>query len=411
MNNSRKVGESIRLDRRFMLLLTIIVLGAISIPALIAEARMADPSRDYYQSGRRLFEAKRFGEALSSFQNAIVQRRNRYSAAAARLDTIIATLSSAQAKLSISALLDYFQRQDFIDSDIEKTKAKANGYLMAELALFRMEKISTDFGDFIDILLLVLDKKPLAELDDSLTLLRRSCLDLSSYPEAEYWIGKIYEVEGETRLAELQFQRAYGQRIALEIPDERFDILVSLSSLYRGQKNWKAYETIQSEILSEDPLFRDEKRFLREAMDRTLASSGFDLFMALYRVEEGPWTEAELGLGEFYLVNGRAQASLYLAAAANGVISKCLGRIAEKDPSFSYTTIGDFLDKAQEDRNIREYILSSGLAKTLYELGLALDAGGSREPARLIWSALAARTYLEPWDKSAKKALRDRVGI
>jgi hypothetical protein len=379
------------------------------LPAYIRE-RERDASRDYFEEGRRLYAKRDFAGALLAFRSAAEDRKARYATAAKAVDAILADKDSAKARDSLKALFRSLAKEDLIDADLATIEKRAGSSLRVEAELLRPRRISTRLADLLDAFLLVADRRPTATLDDSLKALRKACAELEDYPEAELWMGKVYLAEGEGRLAELQFQRAYTMRTSLEIGEERYALLEDLASIYRTERDMPAFEACLAEIVREDPLFSEKRSYLRTAMESMLGTSGFDVFLRLYRADPGPWTRAERELGEFYLESGRPQALIYLALSADAVITNSMKRIAERDPSWEYTDLSAFLDEVERDGELRDYVKGENLGKTLHEVGLALAAGGHREPARILWRQLAPRKELEPWNRSAARALGDSSG-
>ena len=364
-----------------------------------------DRSREYYEEGRRLFEARLFGQSLASFQAAVAERSDQYLQAKARIEAVTSQKDLGKAKDSISAIVKLLAQRDLIDADIAKIEADASGSLRSEAGLLLGRRLSADFEYFLKALTLVLDRREASTLRNSLSALGKACDELSCFPEAEYWIGKVYSAEAEPRLAELQYKRAWDERAALEIPDERFDILQDLADLYRSQKSWYSYGECLEKAVAEDPLFGEKQDFLRAAMERALGQQGFDRFYGLYHASYGPWTRAERDLGSFYLDNGRPQALIHLAVAVNSVLSRCAARIAERDSSWEYGGLAGLLEKIEADRELAAFARSTGLYESLQRLGLALERSGYRESAREVWGVLAAMKGIEPWNRGAAQAL------
>jgi hypothetical protein len=364
-----------------------------------------DNSRVRFEEGRRFYEDRRLGEALAAFQSAAAERSACYEAAAAVIANVTAQKDLARAKDSLPILVRLLAQRDLIDADLAKVEAAAGGSLRAEAEALKTRNLSADFSAFLKALLLVLDKRPAAGLNGSIAALKAACVELAAYPEAEYWIGRVYQDESEYRLAELQYRKAWDLRASLEIPGDRFEYLRSLASLYRAAGNWASFEDVLLKIVEEDPLFGDNKAFVREAIERTIGREGFDRFYGLYRADAGPWTEAERQLGEFYLDSGRPQALIYLAASVDAVLTRCLPRILARDPSWEYRDLGSLIDLIQADRELKSYADSTSLFEALYKLGLALDSGGWRESARGIWQVLAARPSIGPWSRASARAL------
>ncbi len=364
-----------------------------------------DQSRAFFETGRRLFEEKRFGEALPAFQAAIAERDQRYDLASQAITALLEQKTTARAKGSIKTLVMLEAQASLPEFRLKELKAEAGSSLTLMAELLAKESLEADFSAFIKAFLLVLDLRPISTLKDSLSALKTACADLRAYPEAEYWIGRVYEAEGETSLAAFQYRRAWDQRASLDIYEEGFGYLGRLAALYRTQGNNRAYEDILQRLVDEDPLFADSRRYFREGMERSLGRDGFDRFFSLYRVSWGPWTPFEIELGGYYLGNGRPQALGLLAAGVDALASRCLWRLKQKDSAWEFTSLSALLDAIARDRELQAWAEDEGFFQALHNLGLALDAGGYRQSAREIWAQLASRPYLEPWAKASARAL------
>lgn len=364
-----------------------------------------DQSRAFFETGRRLFEEKRFGEALPAFQAALAERDQRYDLASQAIAALLGQKEAARAKGSIKALVMLEAQGSLPAFRLRELEAEAGSSLALMAELLAKESLEADFLAFIKAFLLVLDLRPVSTLKDSLTSLTAACADLRSYPEAEYWIGRVYEAEGETSLAAFQYRRAWDQRASLDIYEEGFGYLGRLAALYRTQGNNRAYEDMLQKVIAEDPLYADSRRFYREGMERSLGRDGFDRFFSLYRVTWGPWTPFEIELGNYYLGNGRPQALGLLAAGVDALATRCLWRLRQKDATWEFSSLRLLLDAIARDKELQAWAEDEGFFQALHNLGLALDAGGYRQSAREIWSELASRPYLEPWAKASARAL------
>lgn len=358
-----------------------------------------------FESGKNSFDERRFGEALNAWNLAVETRRSLFDQARARILSARADPEAVWAKDSISALIAIFAKRDVIERDYAAIREKAGGSLRKEAELLKERRLADGFSGFLDALVLILEHRPASEIGDSLDRLLEAAAALRSYPEAEYWIGRVYLVEGELRLAELQFKRAYDMRESLEIPEDRFVILEALAGIYRDQARWRDYEETLGEIVDAAPLFAENEDFLRGAMERSLAEEGFDKFMILYRVDLGASLAATVELGEHYLRNGRPQALIHLAAGANGMLTRIIGHLKEEDPSFVYRNLPTMLERIEADRELSRYAEEVGLFRALYYLGEALVAQGYRDSARGIWRALARKSAQAPWSALSEKAL------
>ncbi|MDR2661916.1 MAG: hypothetical protein LBC31_02850, partial [Treponema sp.] len=90
---------------------------------------------------------------------------------------------------------------------------------------------------------------------------------LKAYPEAEYWIGEVYRMEGESGIALSQYRKAYDQRALLETPGFETEILYKTADLRRLRREYTMPEdkerptgmvAVLEEILKADPLWSRE---------------------------------------------------------------------------------------------------------------------------------------------------------
>jgi hypothetical protein len=371
--------------------------------------RATDPSWLLYQEGRRLFGEKRLGESLSAFKKAIDARASLFERASSDIAIALATKEAARAKGSLKSLVALLAARDIIEQDFEAIAERAEGSIIAEMGLIRERSPSGALRGLIDATLLVVEERGLSRVGDSIEALRRASAELSSYPEAEFWIGKIYLAEGEAGLAELQIRRAYGMSASLELADERFAMLEALAGIHKFQGDLKDYEASLREIADASELFSGQDEYYRNAMERTLANQGIDKFMSLYRIRDGFATGAYSGLGSLYLEAGRPLAVIYLAAAVNALLTRAIEAIGVDYPSYSYNGLGDLVARIQADKELAGYASEHGLWRDLMGLGEALAASGYRETARELWSAVSRAPdpsgAVAPWAKRAASAL------
>jgi tetratricopeptide (TPR) repeat protein len=367
--------------------------------------RAEDPSWLLYQEGVRLYGDKRLGEALIAFKKAVDARSELFARCAADVDAALAAKEAKKSGNSLSALVRLLADRDMIPQAYAAIRDRADGSIVAEMGILRETSPSAPLRGLIDAALLVVEERGLSRVGDSLAALRKEVGGLALYPEAEYWIGKAYLAEGELRLAELQFKRAYDMSASLELPDERFAVLESLAGIYKAEGDLKDYESSLREIADASDLFSGKDEYFRNAMERTLAEKGFDKFMLLYRVDEGLAVGAYSALGELYLDAGRPISTIYLAAAVDATLTRAIGEIKTDEPGYAYTGLADLATRILADQGMARFAAEAGLWKDLSLLGLSLSASGYRESAREIWAALARAPVPEPWKKRATASL------
>ncbi|MEI6876252.1 MAG: hypothetical protein WCL50_14105 [Spirochaetota bacterium] len=374
-------------------------------PALWAK----DASWNTYQEGRGLFEEKKLGEALNAWKRAIDERRTYFRKASAGIEAALATSEGRRAKDSITSLLDFFGRGTIGEREAAAIKAESGSSLRKEAQLYKAKLPDQTFSGFLDGLLAVVELRGADYLHDSLAKLLMTSRDLEGYPEAEFWIGRIFLAEGERNLAEIQFVKALAKSAALEIPEERFAILEELASVYRFAEKWKDYEDTLASILAASTLFSEKNAFLRQAMERALVAQGFDALVRLYRIDEGRILAPAAEYGEYLLRRGRSQADLYLAIAGNGYVSRIIDRVKEAEPSFVFTNLSDLFPRIQRDAQLKAWTEEVGVWKILYYLGEALLDQSERFAGRALLEELAQSPAIGPWARASRLALARRA--
>jgi tetratricopeptide (TPR) repeat protein len=392
--------------RRLVFLSAILVGVLLAFSAPNCAAADSIPSDwQSFQNGLRLFKERHLGEALDAFKNAIQQRASIFGDALRDIDVVLNDKAVRPADDSIMGLIRNLAPRDLIRYDMDAIDRQAGGSLPEEIRLLRQKNLSFDFDNFLRAAQLVITKRGESLIGDSLTRLRSNASVLRAYPEADYWIGKIYLAEGETGLAEMQFQRAYDEREAFDTPDQAYILLQSLAELYRDQGKMNDYESALLSITDATNLFSKKSDYLRLAMEKTLSSRGIDAFISLYRVDESFPLRAYSELGAFYLRNGRPLAVIYLAAAVDTQLSRAISAIKAYEPVYAYGGLAELLGRIRADRDMSDYARESGLYRDLELLGEALSAEGYRDSARGIWRILAKVPGIEPWNTRASAAL------
>ena len=251
---------------------------------------------------------------------------------------------------------------EFINLDYEKISWKAGASVEVLIVALKQEMFSDNHRNFIEALQSVLEYKSIESLSDSINTFRYEINVLSRYPEAEYWKGKVFFLEGELDLAESQFKRALEQGLSLDIPEDMFSILYAMADLYELKADRVAWERVLQRILDGVTAAPDAQGAarvdtpLRSAMAKTLREAGFDKFMTLYRVEPSFALDAYADLASFYLENGRADAMINAAIAVNMTLTRAINIIQAKDRDYVWRGLDDFLLKAGTNREVQEYL-------------------------------------------------------
>ncbi|MCR5495739.1 MAG: hypothetical protein K6F15_08890 [Treponema sp.] len=201
---------------------------------------------------------------------------------------------------------------------------------------------------------------------------------LSSYPEADFMIGKIYCLEGEYELSKKFFQAALDNCENLDIPDQKYDILYEMANLCLINENFDDYEKELLLILSKDKVYQD-KVFI-DSMLKSIASNRkncLEKFFLLYRNENAFAIKAYFDLSDFY----RSQNESYkaLEAVSIGVITaftKINSVMLDRNPEYTYKKFSDFFDELTKYPDIIEWGIENKIWQGFYNL--AYDAHSNK---------------------------------
>jgi len=146
------------------------------------------------------------------------------------------------------------------------------------------------------------------------------------YPEADFLVGKVYEAEGEHRLALSFYEKAWSNRDMLDIGDEQYTLIYRMADLSANMQNFGAQEAYLLLILTEDPVFGkpgEESPTLR-AMIRTLEiERTTDKFFSLYRHSNFTAYKAYLDLSHFYYYDSRKRLDRALVRLSVRISNMC----------------------------------------------------------------------------------------
>ena len=328
------------------------------------------------EKGKRLFQDSLYGDALMRFEDAIKNRHDLFDQ-------------------SERDLIDVLSRSDVrrYGDDLAKVEEHINSHKLnaARLAL--------------DALYKVVEKKSLA---NSVQNVLSQFKALKDYPEAEYWKGEVFRVEGELSIALAQYEKALSSAALLEIPDEARMIRYKIASLRASRREYNEMEKQLLSIIAEDTLWSSQSQnFARESMNRTLINDGVDRFLTLYRHASASTYKAHQDLGLYYYRTGRHdRAFSQLVFAFLDGSTTVIDELRSADQDFTFTKLSTALDAARGRRSSAgEFLQNSEYFKTLYYLGASLYANGQRKRANEIWRLLVARPEAGEWAGRASKQI------
>jgi tetratricopeptide (TPR) repeat protein len=228
------------------------------------------------------------------------------------------------------------------------------------------------------------------------------------FPDAEYWIGEAYRVEGEYGIALKQYERAYEQKALLESPGFDLEILYKIADIHRLRQEYTAMEERLLEILMRDSLWQeDSSSFIRTAMMRTLENEGAGRFLTLYRYNNQDTERAHRLLGFYYHALGRhnrgAEHLLFAFLIHNSVM---IDAIVRTEFDFTFSSLEALMAQTLRRNALKTYMEDVEYYKTIYYLGTSLNGSGKAQPARELWYFLSRRNDAWEWNVRSTAQLR-----
>ncbi|MDR0552226.1 MAG: hypothetical protein LBG72_09500 [Spirochaetaceae bacterium] len=354
-------------------------LMARTAPQVFAQTRTAvTPERPYWfvlEEGKSKFREGAYGDALLDFEDARNIRNAMYS-------------QMEQDMIDLLSRPDVRRYKDNLEM-VDKF-AREQGYLRAR--------------DALDELYYRIDKN---SLNNSVEKMLASFKKLREYPEADYWIGEMYRVEGELVISEKQYRKALQGRDMLEPPGLALEIEYRLASVLKEQRDYNGMEAAYENIMRSDTLWRESNGFARRAMARTLKAEGIDRFLKFYRYTNPQTEAAHRELGFYYLETGRHGGAVeHLTFAVIIQNSAIIGELARREFDYEYKDLETLFASLERRKELKAYMEDVDYYHTLYALADALYANGEEKTARGIWTVLSKTGEAGEWRGRALSQLR-----
>jgi tetratricopeptide (TPR) repeat protein len=180
------------------------------------------------------------------------------------------------------------------------------------------------------------------------------------YPEAEYWIGRVFEQEGEYILAEKQYLKALEAERTLLIPHEKYEIKYRLAQLYKNLENYDSYKQILNSIVIDELEVNQLALANENAAINTLKRDGIDRTLLLFRHEFSYSIDSFNQLGVYYYKTGDYKgATSKLIYPLLSLFSIAVDYLRDLDPEFVYPEDLDVLLEDHPDYvfDTLEYII------------------------------------------------------
>jgi tetratricopeptide (TPR) repeat protein len=327
------------------------------------------------ERGKHLFRAGNYGDALTLFEDA---RNDRIRIFENYRSAVLALLSMPEVRM--------------MDDDFDRINAFAQERYY--------ETANNAFAElFFHIPQDELHGKASASLDLFDTL--------KAYPEAEFWIGEVYRMEGSATIAIKQYERALsmtGTDPALET-----EMLFRLAAFHKINGNYNEMERRLQQILERDSLWsQDASSFVKNSMQRTLENEGVDRFFTMYRYQNPATEKAHRLLAEYFYQSGRHQraAEHYLFAWMITVTTVIEAYQSKLIADFRFTTLSAVTADLSRRPDITAYMDEADFYRTAYYLAASLYGAGRQNAARSIWAYLAEEPTAGEWRVRAQRQLQ-----
>jgi len=361
----------------------VLLFSLLCVESGAAQSSDASANAPYWytlEQGKQLFRGGDYGNALLKFQDAKQQRKELYNSFREKLIRF----------LSRPDLLPLGDALDKVEGYVAFKKIDEGQKILPQLfRIFPKDSLKNSC------------KEALAQL-----------ITIQAYPEAEYWIGEIFRVEGELNLAIDQYKLAYSLKELLEVPDFSLQILYRLSDLYLIKKQYLDMENSLTAIVQQDSLWTDtDKTYMRTIMFRTLDENGIDRFLTLYRYDNGLMEQAHRRLGIYYYTTGRhPRAVEHLAFAFLIQTTTLIESLQQRQFDYTFTNFKDLLSTIAKKPELIDYVKHVEYYRTLYYLGAALYAVGVQSTAMEVWKNLENQSEAGEWrDRSISQIRRPHV--
>jgi tetratricopeptide (TPR) repeat protein len=353
--------------------------------SLFAQSSGPGPQDWWYtlERGKVMFRQGDYGNALLAFEDARRLRRAMYE----RQERHLINFLSLREVRRLGDTLDWIER------------------LMEE----------RHYSDAAEALAELYYRIPRERFNNSASAALAAMGTLKDYPEAEYWMGEVFLVEGELKLAQDQFQKALALKGTLENPGLATELMYKIADICRIRQDYNEMERTLHSILAADRLWSGEAAieppsgqgqeavlarmsFARQAMTRTLETNGINRFLSMYRYKSPESVDAHRLLGFFYYATGRhsrAQEHLMFAFLIQNTV--IIDEVIRRQYDFTFTTLEALAEEINRSPILAEYAEKNEYFKTAYYLGASLYGNGKTVSARGIWNFLALQNDTGEW--------------
>ncbi len=218
----------------------------------------------------------------------------------------------------------------------------------------------------------------------------RKATEKMEYPEAEYWIGRIFDNEGEQNLALKQYERALDYSWKAESKDFYASVLLEMSNIYQKQKNYILYHDVLEQLINEIKKNSAVSDDYETILSERLKDNGLDKMVYYFRHEGDALIKPYGEMGVYYFSHARESIALkYFASAITIISSELIAMHREYDPQYTYIDYRKLFTESENDEKKIFYLKETNFYKYFFYLALTLENIGIRDQSAYIFSMLS----------------------
>lgn len=244
--------------------------------------------------------------------------------------------------------------------------------------------------------------------DDSISNLVSWLKAKTVYPEADFLIGRIYQLEGEYKLAYDFYEKARLERAYLDIPDQVYDILYAMVNLAKESNHSDEYEKALMLILDSDESYKNP--VLKKSMVRFLDANradNVDRFFLVFRADNKNSVKALYALANDEEATGYDNQAIESTALATvEAFTHLLQAICERDTSYEYTTLNDFFIKCGSYEDISYWCAKNNVWELFFQLAERVEKRGKTNFSQKLFQTMADNVPDKYWAARAAYKLK-----
>jgi tetratricopeptide (TPR) repeat protein len=228
------------------------------------------------------------------------------------------------------------------------------------------------------------------------------------FPEAEYYLGRIFENEGEFSLALKQYERAEEFSENLFVPSFTNEITLKKAAIYKKLKKYNLYQEMLEKLIKK---LAEEKEITRymSLLPEKLLKSGLDELFYYYRIngDELIHPSGELGV-YFYQLSQDNNAIRYLTPSVIIIMTKVSSVLKNYDPAYTYKNLTKFITDAENFSDTAAYISDSQFYKYFFHLSLSLHNTGKTDETYRLLKIICDSSYSGKYRDLSDRIIRNR---